>query len=510
MSDARSEQPGVTSARGVVTAALMLAMAVAALEQTVVSPAMPTIIASLRGVEIYPWVFSAYLLAATVTVPIYGKMADLWGRKKVLLFGLALFTLGSICSGFATSMLGLIAMRVVQGLGAGAVAPIVITLIGDLFTLEERAKIQGLFSGVWGLSSLAGPALGGWLTDTLSWRWVFFVTVPFAVLAAAILAFGVRESVAAWERKPIDWGGSLTLAAGSSLLLCAVLGGESRSATTVLWLVAISVALLIAFVRIERRAVDPIVPPDLMESPSFLAAVAGNFLVGGILFGIDTFVPLFVQGARGGTATQAGQSITPLFVAWSISVAVAARVVVRLGFRRTAVAGTVLISSGMLALAVGSLRPDWTGPLFLVGMIIMGLGMGPAALSYILSVQNSVPWERRGVATGAVTFFRTMGGAMSVGALGGILGIALKTRLVGLSGAEVAAAMRPDHHQTLPLEQLAAVRSALTVGIREVFVIMFAMAIAGIACAWPLPARRRELVDQEASDGALSLAIVAE
>ena len=188
-----SESP--IAGRRMVTAALLVAMTVTAMEQLVVSPAMPTIIAQLRGFEIYPWVISAYLLAATVSTPIYGKLADLYGRKRVLLFGLVLFSLGSILSGTAMSMGQLIAMRTLQGLGAGAVGPIVLTLLGDLFTLKERARVQGLFSAVWGLSSVAGPIIGGYLTESPSfgWRWVFLVSVPFAVVAIAMLAWYVNE-----------------------------------------------------------------------------------------------------------------------------------------------------------------------------------------------------------------------------------------------------------------------------------------------------------------------------
>src|SRR3954454_3144220 len=203
--------------------ALMLAMSVTALEQTVVSTAMPSIIAQLKGLDIYPWVFSAYLLAATVSTPIYSKLADLLGRKHVLLFGLGLFALGSMLSGMARSMPQLIAMRVVQGLGAGAVGPIVLTMLGDLFTLQERAKVQGLFSAVWGGSSLIGPALGGVLTDQLSWRWVFYVTVPFGVIAAWILARSFHETVERKRVAPIDWAGALVLAGATFVLLLAVL-----------------------------------------------------------------------------------------------------------------------------------------------------------------------------------------------------------------------------------------------------------------------------------------------
>ena len=203
-----------SSNKRMVTTALLLAMAVVAVEQTVVSTAMPSIIAQFHGLDIYPWVFSAYLLASTVTTPVYGKLADVWGRKPILLFGLALFTVGSILSGNASSMPELIAMRVIQGLGAGAVGPMVLTLLGDLFSLEQRAKVQGLFSAVWGVSSVAGPLLGGYLTDQLSWRWVFYVTVPFSVVAAFVLIRYVHETVRPARSRPIDWAGAALLAAG--------------------------------------------------------------------------------------------------------------------------------------------------------------------------------------------------------------------------------------------------------------------------------------------------------
>ena len=477
--------------RAIVMVALMLSMAVVSLEQTVVSTAMPSIIAKLRGLEIYPWVFSAYLLAATVTTPIYGKLADLLGRKRVLLFGLGLFALGSMLSGLSRSMPELIAMRVLQGLGAGAVAPIVLTLLGDLFTLEQRARVQGWFSAVWGVSSLAGPALGGELTDRLSWRWVFFVSVPFGVVAAWILARHVHEKVERDEVRPIDWPGALLLAAGSTLLL-AVLNGDGRSWARGARLMAGAVVLLVLFVHRERRAADPILPIDLVVAPHVAAAIAGSFLIGVLLFALDTYIPLFVQGVRGGSATQAGRTITPLFLMWSMSVAIAAAVVVRFGFRRMAVIGTVLIASGLIELAVGASRPEWSGPLFLSGMVVIGLGFGPASLSYILAVQHAVAWGRRGVATGAITFFRTMGGALGVGVLGALLGFALSRRLAAsrTAGIDVAAALRPATHARLTPEQLHVVQDALGRSLRDLFLQMFALAVLAIICSIGLPGGR--------------------
>ena len=500
----RTEPAGAEPAgRRIVTIALLLAMTVAALEQTVVSPAMPTIIAQLKGLDIYPWVFSAYLLAATITTPLYGKLADRLGRKRVLLFGLGLFSLGSILSGLAGSMPGLIGMRVLQGLGAGAVAPIVITMIGDLYTLRERARVQGLFSGVWGVSSLAGPALGGVLTDHLSWRWVFFVTVPFGAVAAWILARHVHERVEPRTPRPIDWAGAAWLAGGSGALLMAVLGGQGRPAwATAAWLAA-AVALVVLLLRQERRAADPVLPLDLLERPAIAAAILGSFVFGGLLFGIDTYVPLFVQGVLGGTATDAGRMITPLFLSWAVSVSVAAAVVVRLGYRATAVAGSSLIALGLLGVACGSLVPHAARPVIAAGLVVMGLGMGPTSLSYILSVQNAVPWGRRGSATGAVTFVRTIGGALVVGLLGATLEWELAHRLAGAPGLDIAAALRPETHARLAPAALASVRSAMGLSLRDVFLQMCALAALGLACSAGLPRGRADEKPDPVAEGEL-------
>ncbi len=499
--DGAKDQPG----RRMVTTALLLAMAVVALEQTVVSTAMPSIIAQLKGMDIYPWVFSAYLLASTVTTPVYGKLADLWGRKRVLLFGLALFGVGSVMSGRATSMPELIAMRVVQGLGAGAVGPIVLTLLGDLFTLEERAKVQGLFSAVWGVSSVAGPWLGGTLTDNLSWRWVFYVTVPFSVLAAWVLVRHVNEDVRRDKVLPIDWRGAGLLALGSTLLLLAILSGPTLAPLMGWSLLGASLVLLAWFVAVERSAADPILPPDLFVQVPIAAAIAGSFLIGALLFGIDTYIPLYVQGVLGGKATEAGEVITPLFFSWAISVAVAAKVVVRFGFRTTAVVGMGVIALGMAGLALGADRPASAVWLFKVSLVVTGLGFGPASLSCILGVQNAVDWNRRGAATGAVTFSRVLGGALGVGILGATLAFEFARRLAssGATGLDIVAALRPETHDLLRPEQLRLVQEALGRTLRDVFLQMFALAVVAIFCATRLaPGRAVSRVEQgrEAED----------
>jgi len=470
--------------RRIVTIALLLAMAVVALEQTVVSTAMPSIIAQLKGLDIYPWVFSAYLLASTVTTPVYGKLADVWGRKRILLFGLVLFAVGSVMSGRANSMLELIVMRVIQGLGAGAVGPIVLTLLGDLFSLEERAKVQGWFSAVWGISSVAGPWVGGSLTDNLSWRWVFYVTVPFAVLAAWVLVRHVEDDARREKVLPIDWTGAGLLASGSTLLLLAILSGPRLSTPLLAGMMFGSVALIGLFVAVERRAADPILPPDLFRQLPIAAAIAASFLIGALLYGIDTYVPLYVQGVRGLKATQAGEVITPLFLSWAISVAVAAKGVVRFGFRRTAVVGMGVIALGMAGLAFGASRPESAIVVFKVSLVITGFGFGPGSLACILGVQNAVDWNRRGAATGAVTFSRVLGGAMGVGILGATLAFEFARRLkADNAGAiDIIAALRPETHDLLTPEQLHLVQDALGRTLRDVFLQMFVLAILGLLC----------------------------
>lgn len=475
--------------RVMVTGALMVAMTSAALEQLVVSPALPTIISQLKGFKIYPWVVSAYLLAATVSTPLYGKLADIFGRKRVLLFGLALFSAGSMLSGFAWSMESLIAMRAVQGLGAGAVMPIVLTLLGDLFTLDERARIQGLFSAVWGLASIGGPMIGGWVTVELGWRWVFFVSVPASAVAFLMLAFGLSESVERRRVAPIDWAGAALLASGLSALLLIVLDAASLGLAKSLALGALMVTLMVGFVVRERHAADPILPIDLMIRPSIAVSAIGSFAIGGVLFGIETFVPLYIQGVLGGTAKEAGRSLTPMFLAWSISVTFAARAVARWGFRGAGIVGSCLITLGILILVHGATNPNTARFTFAVALAIAGTGMGPASLSFLLAVQHSVSWGRRGVATGSILFSRMIGGAIGVGVLGGVLSWELARLLAqaGARGVDVGSALRPETHHLLSDSQLAMAQTSLGHSLWGVFLATAALAVCCIVCATRLP-----------------------
>jgi EmrB/QacA subfamily drug resistance transporter len=508
---ARSSMVG----RRMVTAALLVAMMVTAVEQLVVSPAMPTIIAQLKGFEIYPWVISAFLLAATVSTPIYGKLADLFGRKRVLLFGLVLFSIGSVLSGAAQSMVQLIAMRTVQGLGAGAVGPIVLTMLGDLFTLEERARVQSLFSAVWGSSSVAGPLLGGYLTDHLGWRWVFLMCVPFALAAIVMLVYYVKEPEAHRKVAPIDWAGALLLTAGLSALLLLVLDGGRHSWAYAACMGSGAVAALVLFVVRERVAADPILPMDLMTRPVIAAALVGSVFFGAILFGLDTYVPLYIQGVQGGNATSAGRALMPLFLVWAISVALAARAVVRFGFRRAGFVGSALAALGNLCLVIGAFHPSWSRLSFPIGLAIVGMGMGPTSLSFILAVQHAVSWGQRGVATGALTFLRTIGGATGVALMGAILARELTHRLAhaGAGAINIVSALRPETHGMLRPEELAVVQANLGVTLCDVYLQLTLLAVGSMICALWLPNKEATLSHSQTHErhlrGAEPLATVA-
>jgi multidrug resistance protein len=475
--------------RRMITAALLVAMMVTAMEQLVVSPAMPTIITQLGGFEIYSLVISAYLLASTVSTPIYGKLADLYGRKRILLFGLVLFSVGSILSGTSQSMGQLIAMRIIQGLGAGAVGPIVLTMLGDLFTLHERAQVQGYFSAVWGLSSVAGPIIGGYLTDNVGWRWVFLVSVPFAIVAIVMLAWYVTEPKAERKVAPIDWAGAGLLTLGLTSLLLLVLEGSRQGIAMACGLLVGSVAFLILFVIRELRAADPILPMDLVVRPVIAASLVGSGLIGAILFGMDTYIPLYIQGVQGGDARLAGRALMPLFLSWAISVAVAAKAVVHRGLRFGGLVGSCFITLGTLGLIVAAAYPKWYQFGIYPGLALVGLGMGPTSLSFILSVQHSVSWGQRGVATGAVIFLRTIGGALGVGLLGAALGWELAHFLAaaGASGIDVPAALRPETHALLGAEQLRLVQANLGHALRDVYWQMAALGIGTMLCALGLP-----------------------
>lgn len=404
--------------RALIVAALLLGVFLSALEATVVATVMPTVIAELGGITLYGWVASSYLLVSTVSVPIYGKVADLYGRKRVLLFGIAIFLVGSVASALATSIELLIAARFVQGIGAGAMGPVTLTIVGDIFTIEERGRVQGFFGAVWGISAIVGPLLGGAIVSVASWRWVFWINVPFGLASMIALMKVFHEAPRARSEHPFDWAGAFVLTLGSTLLLV----GASRVRPEVT--LPLGVALLVLFAWIEHRAVDPVLPLDLaLERPIFVAAIS-SVLLGAAMMGILTYVPLHAQGVLGRTPTEAGASVAPMLVGWPIASAATSRLLMRTGFRAPVWLGA-FFCGGALAFFAWEVGPHVTLFGTQAAMFVYGMGMGLTNTALIIAVQSSVQWKQRGVATAMNLFARSMGQTLGVGALGSILAVSL-------------------------------------------------------------------------------------
>jgi EmrB/QacA subfamily drug resistance transporter len=465
--------------RALVTIGLMMGMLITAMESTVVSTAMPTVIGDLHGIQLYPWVFSAYLLTSTTTVPIYGKLADLFGRRRVFLFATILFLIGSMLSGAAHSMPQLIAFRALQGLGAGGVLPLTLTIIGDLYTMQERARVQGLFTSMWGISSLGGPMLGAFITEHLSWRWVFYVNLPVGILSAVLVGVLLREARGRATNARIDYAGLALLTCGVVALLSLLLragAGVPWLSAPMLALLALTVALLVAFVRQETHAADPMLPLALFRNPIILASTVGNILIGVMMYSVDSYMPLFMQGVRGGDARSAGLVLTPLVLCWSLSAFIGGKALVRYGFRAVATFGVSSILTASVALAF--ITPSTPTAFIVAAMVVLGSGLGPSSMSFLVAAQNAVSWQQRGVVTASSQFFRSISGTVGVGALGAVLNARLANALPVLHGTKVSAngLLNPQVRADLPPAVLHQAQAALASGLHSVFLLMACLA----------------------------------
>lgn len=389
-------------------------MSLGALEATVVSTAMPTVIATLGGLAHYSWVFSAYLLTSTASVPIWGRLSDLYGRRRLYLAGVLVFLVGSALSGAAGSMTQLIVFRAIQGFGAGAIIPLGMTIVGELYSLEERARAQALFSGVWGVASIAGPLVGGYITDALSWPWVFYLNIPFGVLAMTVIAVTYPATPPTAHAR-VDWLGAALLFGGVTALLVAL---SDVAPIPLAWFAA-AAALLAALIAVERRVPQPILPLDLFGNRLVAASLLVAFLVGTAMFGAIAFVPLYVQAVIGGTATEAGTTLTPLFLGWVLSSIAGARLSVRTGYRRVTIAGVALIVIGFVMLVLMDI--DGGRSMLLAAALVLGSGMGLSMLALLLAIQHGVDRARLGLATSLNQFSRSIGAAVGVAIMGALL-----------------------------------------------------------------------------------------
>jgi EmrB/QacA subfamily drug resistance transporter len=466
---AASSGVGFRSERGPVLIGIMLSTGLVAIDATIIATAVPSIVESLGGFAEFPWLFSVYLLAQAVTVPVYGKLADVFGRKPVMLVGIGLFLLGSILCGVAGSMGALIAFRAVQGLGAGAVQPMSMTIVGDLYSLRERAKVQGYIASVWAVSSVVGPTLGGVFSQYLSWRWIFFVNIPLCLVAAAAIALRFHEQVD--RRRPrIDYAGAATLTVALTLLVLGLLEGGQAWAWGSPQGIAVLVTgavLLGLFVGIERRAADPVVPLRLLRNRLLVATNLASACVGAVLLGLTSYVPTFAQDVLGTGPLVAGFALAALTLGWPISASLSGRVYLRIGIRSTALVGAaiVVLGSALLLLLDGSSSVLQVG----ATAFVIGLGMGFTAAPTLIAAQSAVQWHERGVVTGLNMFFRSAGSAVGVAVFGAVVNATLGRS--GVEGDRVA----PE---------------ALTTAVHSVFLGTTVLAVAMLAAVLLMPRDR--------------------
>ncbi|GAA1804913.1 MDR family MFS transporter [Agromyces neolithicus] len=411
---------GFRSERGPVLIAVMLATGLIAIDSTILATAVPSIVDDLGGFAQFPWLFSIYLLAQAVSVPVYSKLADTIGRKPIMLFGIGLFLVGSVLCGFAWDMTSLIVFRAVQGLGAGAVLPVSITITGDIYSVRERARVQGYIASVWAISSVVGPTLGGVFAEFASWRWIFFVNIPLCLIAAFMLMRNYHESVGR-EKHRIDYAGASVLTVGLTLVILAVLEGGQAWA----WLSWQSLAafglggvLLVAFVFIERRAAEPVLPLWVFSRRLIVTTSLISLGVGAVLIGLTSYVPTFLEATADASPLVSGLAVAALTLGWPIAASNSGRLFLRIGFRRTALIGLTITVSGAAALLAASFAPNvWTTA---IACFIVGLGLGLVASPTLIAAQSSVPWAERGVVTGANMFLRSMGSAVGVAIFGAV------------------------------------------------------------------------------------------
>jgi EmrB/QacA subfamily drug resistance transporter len=422
---------GLRSERGPILLSVMLSVGLIAIDATILATAVPSIVNDLGGFAQFPWLFSVYLLAQAVSVPIFAKFTDLMGRKPIMLIGIGLFILGSIFCGIAWSMPALIAFRALQGLGAGAVMPTSMTIIGDIYTVAERARVQGYVASVWALSSVVGPTLGGIFVDFLSWRWIFFVNIPLGAFAAWSLFRRFHENVVRKQHR-IDVAGAALLGLGSSLIILGLLEGGilwQWSSVPSVTILGVGAALMIFFALMERRAAEPILPGWVFQSRLLNSTNFAALGVGMMLIGLTSFIPLYAQGVLHTTALVAGFALAALTLGWPLAASMAGRIYLRIGFRSTALIGAVviMIGAGLLDL-LSSHSSVWqvAGTCF-----VIGLGLGLVASPTLISAQSAVGWERRGVVTGTNVFARSMGSALGIAVFGAIANASLSRRVGG-------------------------------------------------------------------------------
>lgn len=479
--------------RGMVTTALLLSMFMTAIEITIVATAMPRIVTELSGFAQLSWVFSAYLLTQVVSIPIYGKLADLYGRKPVFLIGVVIFLIASVLCGLATTMTQLIAFRFLQGLGGGAVQPIAVTIIGDLYKAEERSKIQGWIGSVFAISSIIGPALGAFIVDLGHWSWIFYLNVPVGLVSFAMIWMFLHEKRDKGKHH-VDFLGALLLVSSISSLMVALLNGgstwdwASRESTGFF---ALFFALFMCLLFWEGKAKEPMLPLWIFKHSLIKIAGIATFLNGAVLIGYSAMIPMHVQGDLGRTAIVAGGVLGGMSIGWPLASFFAGGLMKRFGFRKTAIAGSLCILLGSFAIATFAQN---NVPLLCIAVFVVGIGLGFQSNAFMVTIQSAVSWSERGVATANNLFMRTLGSSVGAAAFGAILNSTIATHLShsvlaqrGGKSLDLVNDLLDVGGTALSSADKVIVVEALQSGMTAVFFAAVAFAVLGVVITWILP-----------------------
>jgi EmrB/QacA subfamily drug resistance transporter len=463
-----------------VFAALILALLLAALDSTIVSTALPTIVGELGGLTHLSWVVTAYLLASTVVGPLYGKFGDLYGRKLVLQVAIVIFLIGSALCGLAQTMGQLIVFRALQGIGGGGLIVTTIAVIGDLIPPRERGRYQGLFGAVFGFATIVGPLLGGFFVDHLTWRWIFYVNLPVGAVALAVIA-AVMRSPATRRSHVIDYPGAILLSVAlTAIILFTSLGGTTFAwaSPVILGLIAIGIVCTLAFIAVEMRASEPLLPLDLFRNHTFAITSGVGLIVGLSLFGSVTYLPIYLQVVKGETPTASGLQLTPMMLGMLVTSVISGRLITRWGrYKPFPVVGTAIMTLGLLLLS--QISADVSVWRTSMNALLLGLGMGMVMQVLVIAVQNSVDYAHLGVATAGTTLFRSIGGALGVALFGAIFTNGLDAHLGGILPPDAAIPSDAASIAALPADIRTAYIGALVTALRPVFLVAAGVAALG-------------------------------
>ena len=465
----------------------MLAIFMVSIEATIVATAMPTIVADLGGLRYFSWVFGAYLLTQAVSIPIYGRLADFFGRKPLLISAIVVFLVGSTLSGFAHSMLMLILFRGLQGIGAGGVQPVATTIVGDMYVGRERARVQGFLSSLWALAAVIGPLLGAFIVQHVGWPVIFWINVPIGIACIGVLLKVYREKVERIAHK-IDYVGSLLLGAGIGTLMFVLVNLGSMAPSISIPLAAAAIILLVVLIVHEMRTAEPMMPLFLYHIRVIKIANFGNFCMGAMIMAVSAFIPTFVQGAMGGSAVIAGLVLGSLFFGWMPGSIGGAQLQLRTSYRFTALCGGSAVLAGAALLV--TLHADSGIAHALIGIVALGLGFGLINSVFVIATQSAVDWDQRGAATASNIFLRQIGQAVGSAGFGAIFNIGIYNRIPD-AGNAVAALMDPLKRAVIAPLDLARDANAIALSLHEVYVIMCGFAIVEFGLLLLLPSKAR-------------------